>query len=173
MKRLIACLLFLCLVFAMTACQQPATQISTEPTTETSPAKTPLTWEVKNTRGSFMDGDSGRTRLQIMTYESTNDAVKTILEQNGMTSGTIYERNFAHWAEPSAYFEENSLFIIESGCGDMEVLDVYIEKGKLNIICANKWEGVYDSKYCYFLKVQDYKPTSEDDIIFEIRRPRA
>ena len=94
MKRLIACLLFVCLVFAMTACQQPATQISTEPTTETAEAKTVLTWNVKSISGRF-SGDTSQTLLHIMDYDATIEAVNTLwgklsypdFQKNLLTSG--------------------------------------------------------------------------------------
>ena len=105
MKRLIACLLFVCLVFAMTACQQPATQLSTEPTVETIEPNLELEWKARET-WLYSDHKKG---VEFLTYETANRMTDTSPDALINPDSIAYEKE---------YFEKNSLLLIKVTVAD-------------------------------------------------------
>lgn len=181
MKRLFAVMLCFCLVLNLTACgsHTPSLNVDTSEssTTETTSGRQYPSWDLRVTRGRITEADPIKTHIQLMDYESTNEAVE-FLFRNLEKGSERYTKAIETWTYPSDYFDENSLFIVQRTeyRDKMTVLDVYIEQGKLNIICKKPSNYGFStgagSNYCYFIEIYDYVPASADDIVFEVSYPK-
>lgn len=179
--RIFACILLVCFVFTLIACDNTSLSTNTEstadPSAETPAAFNELNWKVKSIPGKIMDVETYRSQMQIMAYESTSAAVETIFEQLEETYGhhayAIEDRTY-----PRAFFNEHSLFIIQYSGSNMKVIDVTTDGRVLKIYCEkpsiSKGETSVGTSWnrCYFLEVYGFKPVSAEDVILEISYPK-
>lgn len=178
MKRLIAYVLFVCLVFTMNGCRTPVTPVNTEPATEATEATEPnneLQWKARRTATATIESEL--MKIELMTYESAK-GLPDYSDRYG----------FEHFTYDKDYFKNNSLILVQFSNGisfdyftpidevrtdgDQLILVRKIKKSNndspqkgTTVLAANRIDAT-------FIEVYDFIPKStEVKLIYEYEQP--